>query len=435
MTAITTSFDKSVPLDCVGIGFGPSNLALAIAMREANSQLACHFLEKREQFIWHPDMLLDGARMQISFLKDLVSLRDPTSPFSFLNYLHIHGRFQDFINTRTFYPSRHEFNDYMRWAASHFADDCSYGQEVVAIEPEWQHGRVQHVRVHARDGQGRERHWSTRNVVISTGGQACVPDAFAGLGDVPAVIHSSRYLAAAERLGSAERVAVIGFGQSAAEIFLDLHGRGVAVDFIARASTLRPADSSPFVNEIFNAEYTDYFHGRPAEERRRLVGDFASTNYSVVDTDLIERIFDIFYQQRVTGAERHRLVPRHEVRAVRLRNQSGVKLDLHNMDDGSNIMRGYDAVVLATGYRHVAPAAFLDPMVSCLESIEPCRDYRLPTTSLCDAGIYLQGCCEATHGLSDGLLSVLPRRASEIAQSLNCSRGQESAPAVAYAVG
>ncbi|SFG29118.1 L-ornithine N5-oxygenase [Novosphingobium sp. CF614] len=436
MTDITTSPQISAPLDCVGIGFGPSNLALAIAMREAGSRLACHFLEKRESFVWHGDMLLDGSRMQICFLKDLVSMRDPTSPFSFLNYLHVHGRFEDFINTRTFYPSRHEFNDYLRWAAGHFEAQCTYGQEVLAIEPVWDHGRVRHVRVHARDRQGRERHWLARNAVIGMGGRPCVPEAFAGLEEVSTIIHSSRYLSAVDRLGSADRVAVIGFGQSAAEIFMDLHSRGVAVDLIARASTLRPADSSSFVNEIFNTEYTDYFYGRPLEERRQLVGNFSSTNYSVVDPDLIEKIFDTFYQQQVVKAERHRLSPRHEVRAVRVGDQGRrIELNLHNLDDGSHETRSFGGVVLATGYRHAPSAAFLEPMRSCLESMVPNRDYSLPTAPVCDAGIYLQGCCEATHGLSDSLLSVLPMRASEITDALHHGIEAQAERSVAYAVG
>ncbi|MCJ2188290.1 lysine N(6)-hydroxylase/L-ornithine N(5)-oxygenase family protein [Novosphingobium beihaiensis] len=427
-----TSSQTAEPLDCVGIGFGPSNLALAIAMQEAGNGLSCHFLERHPDFVWHGDMLLDGSRMQICFLKDLVSMRKPTSPFSFLNYLHEHGRFEDFINTRTFYPSRREFNDYLRWAAGHFDAQCSYGQEVLAIEPEWDHGRVRHVRVHARDQHGQERYWLARNVVIATGGQPCVPDAFAGLNGHAQVIHSSRYLSAADRLGKAERVAVVGFGQSAAEIFLDLHGKGVAVDLIARASTLRPADSSSFVNEIFNADYTDYFFHRPLEERRQLVGDFSSTNYSVVDNDLIEEIFDTFYQQKVMKDERHRLSPRHEVLAARAQDGQ-LQLDLRNLDDGSHDMRRFDGVVLATGYRHTPSAAFLDAMAPCLESLAPARDYRLPATPLCDVGIYLQGCCEATHGLSDSLLSVLPARAEEIAVSLRQTSAEQAAPAVACA--
>ncbi|MET0613290.1 MAG: ornithine monooxygenase, partial [Pseudomonas caspiana] len=46
------------------------------------------------------------------------------------------------------------------------------------------------------------------------------------------------------------------------------------------------------------------------------------------------------------------------------------------------------------------------------------RDYRIKTDSRCKASIYMQGFCEASHGLSDTLLSVLPIRADEIAESL-----------------
>ncbi|MFN7053210.1 MAG: SidA/IucD/PvdA family monooxygenase, partial [Gemmobacter sp.] len=78
--------------DLIGIGFGPSNLALAIALRERQSPLDALFLEAQPAFAWHPGMMIPGADMQVSFLKDLVSLRDPTSGFSFLSYLHEKGR-------------------------------------------------------------------------------------------------------------------------------------------------------------------------------------------------------------------------------------------------------------------------------------------------------------------------------------------------------
>lgn len=37
-------------------------------------------------------MLIDDATMQVSFLKDLVTLRNPASEFSFLCYLQSKGR-------------------------------------------------------------------------------------------------------------------------------------------------------------------------------------------------------------------------------------------------------------------------------------------------------------------------------------------------------
>ncbi|MGN8544543.1 SidA/IucD/PvdA family monooxygenase [Bradyrhizobium sp. 13971] len=45
-------------------------------------------LESSEKVKWHPGLLLAGAVMQTSPLKDLVTPADPTSAYSFLAYLH-----------------------------------------------------------------------------------------------------------------------------------------------------------------------------------------------------------------------------------------------------------------------------------------------------------------------------------------------------------
>lgn len=422
-------------LDLAGVGFGPSNLALAVALREADAGLDVRFLEKRDSFVWHGNMLLDGSRMQISFLKDLVSLRDPTSRYSFLNYLHRQGRLQDFINLRTFYPSRREFNDYLSWVAADFDGVCDYGMEAVAVEPVRVGDAVPHVRIRARDAEGRERSLLARNVVVGAGATPMVPDAFHGLvrkgagggkeSGGPLVVHSNGYLAAAEDLARAGRVAVVGLGQSAAEIFLDLHARGVDVDIVARGPAMRPADSSPFANQVFDAGYTNYLYGLPPAERAELLRAFHNTNYAVVDPDLIDAIYGIFYQQKVEATERHGLLTRHDVVAVRADAATGgVLLDLASLDGGERRERRYGAVVLATGYRRRIHEELLRPMEPWLSGGEVGRDYRLPTIPGCTVGIYLQGCCEATHGLSDTLLSILPIRAQEIATALTGGTGR-----------
>ena len=126
--------------DLIGIGFGPSNLALAIALHERKSQIDALFLEARSSFAWHPGMMIPGADMQVSFLKDLVSLHNPTSGFSFLNYLHTKGRLERFINRKSFFPSRVEFNDYLSWAAAKLGNACAYDQRVSKIDPVEQRG-------------------------------------------------------------------------------------------------------------------------------------------------------------------------------------------------------------------------------------------------------------------------------------------------------
>ena len=140
--------------DLIGIGFGPSNLALAIALQErekAQGKLDVLFLDKQADYRWHGNTLVTQSELQISFLKDLVSLRNPTSPYSFVNYLHQKKRLADFINLGTFYPCRMEYNDYLRWAAEHFADQAVYGEEVLRIEPELHAGRVEHLRRQDRE--------------------------------------------------------------------------------------------------------------------------------------------------------------------------------------------------------------------------------------------------------------------------------------------
>ncbi|MCY1271546.1 L-ornithine N(5)-monooxygenase [compost metagenome] len=420
-------------LDLLGIGFGPSNLALAVALREMLPQQAPFrfgFIEKKPGFIWHGNMLLDNSRMQISFLKDLVTMRNPASRYTFINYLHERERLLDFINTRTFYPSRYEFNDYLSWVAADFADTCHYGEEVVSVEPESAgansgNGALACLRVTSRAADGALRVRRARNVVVSVGGAPSIPDTFVPLRGHARVFHSSSYLESLERLEQSapvRRVAVIGSGQSAAEIFLDLHGRegNIEVDLVSRAPALKPADDSPFVNEIFNPRYIDYLFSRAPNEREQLLSEFGNTNYAVVDTDLIEAIYEVLYQQKVTGKVRHRLLAGCEARHAEA-DADGVRLDLARRDDGAHQLQRYDAVILATGYRRELHQSLLAPLASYLDDakgFQADRDYRLQMAPGCQAGVFLQGCCEATHGLSDTLLSVLAVRAQEIAAAV-----------------
>ena len=61
----------------------------------------------------------------------------------------------------------------------------------------------------------------------------------------------------------------------------------------------------------------------------------------------------------------------------------------------------------------------LEPLAEYLGDFQVGRDYRLQSDPRCQAAIYMQGFCQASHGLSDTLLSVLPVRAEEIANSLH----------------
>ena len=72
--------------DYIGVGLGPANLSLAALLKKAPENTGL-FLEQKEAFSWHPHMLFSFSQINVGYYKDLVSLVDPTNPYSFLNYL------------------------------------------------------------------------------------------------------------------------------------------------------------------------------------------------------------------------------------------------------------------------------------------------------------------------------------------------------------
>lgn len=239
--------------DLVCVGFGPASLAIAVALHDKGIQARVLYLERQREFRWHGGMLIPDARMQISFLKDLATPRDPRSHFTFLNYLRVKNRLVAFTNLSTFLPLREEYNDYLTWCASHFRDNVCYGHETLDICPIREASEcVKCWGVLSRNVDTQE--WSTiraRHIVIAVGGKPKIPTALSNPSLRCPVIHSSSYSHVIHTVlaeGDARRnVAVVGGGQSAAEIFNDLYSRfkNLNVSMYISDTTLRPSDDSP----------------------------------------------------------------------------------------------------------------------------------------------------------------------------------------------
>ena len=90
--------------DVIGVGLGPFNLGLAALLEK--TELDAVFFDDKPEFAWHPGLMLPGAEIQVPFLADLVTLADPTSPYSFLNYLHEQGRLYRFYFHERFHVLR-----------------------------------------------------------------------------------------------------------------------------------------------------------------------------------------------------------------------------------------------------------------------------------------------------------------------------------------
>ncbi|MGP3966608.1 lysine N(6)-hydroxylase/L-ornithine N(5)-oxygenase family protein [Streptomyces sp. 6N223] len=425
--------------DVLGLGFGPSNLALAVAIEEHNAaappgqRISSGFLEMQPRFGWHRGMLIEDATMQVSFLKDLVTLRNPTSGFSFVNYLHEKGRLVDFLNQKTFFPLRIEFHDYFEWAAARLEHLVAYGAEVLAVEPvTGEDGEIRYLDVISRDPAApadprRTITRRARNLCVATGLEPHLPP---GTELSARVLHTSQLLTHAPAPDTPlRRAVVVGAGQSAAEAVDYLHRTFAEAEVCSVFAKYgyTPADDSPLANRIFDPEAVDVFYAAPPGVKHSLADYHRSTNYSVVDMDLIESLSATVYRERVQGRQRLRMMNVSRVREVAEAADDGrdgrLRVTVEHLPSGEREELDTDLLVYATGYRPRDAATLLgDVGKLCLRDDEDAvrvgRDHRVATAGQLTAGIYLQGATEHTHGLTSTLLSNTAVRAGEIVASL-----------------
>ncbi|MGP3980109.1 lysine N(6)-hydroxylase/L-ornithine N(5)-oxygenase family protein [Streptomyces sp. KR80] len=431
--------DDAPPIhDLIGIGFGPSNVAMAIALSEHNARVGrqeavtAHFLERQPRFGWHRGMLIDDATMQVSFLKDLVTLRNPASEFSFLSYLQSKGRLIDFVNHKNLFPLRIEFHDYLEWAAVKVDDMVSYGHEVVAVRPVVRDGVVEYLDVTARTGSSSEPVvYRARNLVIGTGLRPQMPE---GVARTDRIWHNSELLERVDGLDGTEpsRFVVVGAGQSAAENVAFLHRRFPQAEVCAVFTRYgySPADDSGFANRIFDPAAVDDYFTAPDEIKRKLMDYHGNTNYSVVDIELIDDLYRRMYQEKVLGTERLRMFNVSRLTDV-TEAPDTVHTAVESLVTGEKTPLDADVVIYATGYRPADALGLLGEVKGYCHRDEAGRprverDYRVTTAPELRCGIYLQGGTEHTHGITSSLLSNIAIRVGEILESV-VDRGREPA--------
>lgn len=88
--------------------------------------------------VCYTDAAIEDASLNAfcSCLKDLVTLRKPTSPLTFLSYLHSQNRLVAFINRGSTIPTRREFADYLSWAATEVQSrgvQVAFAEEIIGL--------------------------------------------------------------------------------------------------------------------------------------------------------------------------------------------------------------------------------------------------------------------------------------------------------------
>ena len=406
--------------DLLGVGVGPFNLALA-ALLDPVAEVDALFLDERERFSWHPGLLVDGATTQVPFLADLVSLVDPCSPHSFLNYLRAHDRLLRFYLRERFHLPRREYDHYCRWVAERLPS-CRFGARVEALR--WLPGpRLFEADVTDRPSGRRQRH-RARHVVLGVGTVPHVPATLApALG--PDLLHAADYLRHRDRLLRAGSVTVVGSGQSGAEVVLDLlrarPGAGLRLTWLTRSAGFFPMEYTRLALEHFSPEYTRYFHALPEDVRDRLLPT-QDLLYKGVDAQTVEEIYALLYDRSVAGEQPAvRLRPHVAVEAAE-RTGAGLRLLCRHREQDRRFDVETGAAVLATGFVSRPPA--------CIEELRPLvawdgsgryrigLDYRVAMDPSVTGSLFVQNAELHTHGVGAPDLGLGAHRGACIVNAL-----------------
>ena len=409
-------------VEILAIGAGPGNLALAVALEELAPELAREtvVVEQHEEVVWQRGMLLPWSQSQVSYLKDLVTLRNPQSKFSFVSYLHKIGRLNDFINLGCATPYRLEISDYLSWVARNLSDvRVQGGRRCLSIEPEISSTDDEITSWLVQLADGTEI--SARNLVVGTGRDPHVPTEFLGL-PYDRVIHSTQYSSRIDTVDPArtQRVVVVGGAQSAAEMLWATHQQfpQAQCTMVMRSIGLNCYESSRFTNELYYPSFVDEFHNARPEAREQLLREMHRSNYSGLAPGLLEVLYRQIYLDRVTGADRLRMRTMVEITDARMVDGE-VEITLTDRKTGDLERMRCDLVLLGTGFDKRMPSLVRGIADSVgVNQISVSRNYRMQLPEHIHAGCYLQGLNEATHGIADTLLSVLAIRSQEIVQDM-----------------
>lgn len=153
------------------------------------------------------------------------------------------------------------------------------------------------------------------------------------------------------------------------------------------------------------------FYDLPAEARKDALHRNKATNYGVVRPELLDRLYESMYHQRLHEPDetkwRHRIVPRRAVVGYEKQGEGRVRLMLKSTIDEKESLSeaAFDLIIVATGYVRDAHVTMLESTKDLLETgkYDVGRDYKVryrKDAVADDCGIWLQGCCQDSHGVS-----------------------------------
>lgn len=397
--------------DLLGVGVGPFNLSVAALMSRVHKKSSI-FLERQKEFCWYPGMLIPNSYLQISFLKDLVTAADPTSPYSFLSYIIQKGRFYRFINAEYSFVERKEFADYLAWVAAQL-DNLRFNQNIKEIE----------LTKDAFVVHSQNQTYLTQNLIMGTGISPNIPESLKRL-PYEKCFHSHEYMMRDADF-SGKRVVIIGGGQSGVEILLDIVKRYPSVEsvvLLTRRNSLEVLDDSPFINEFFSPDYASFFYKLDPAKKKKIVDQQKLASDGVSRDSLIELIQTLYSHDFINPSKRKVSVyPCHEVVNAEYSN-SGVTLQVQDNHKHRKISLDADIVICATGYKTYIPDVlepFFDNLPKdSLGNLDIREDFSVNCTWRHGGKLFIQNQSRNTYGIFDPQMSMTAWRSAKIINSL-----------------
>jgi lysine N6-hydroxylase len=411
-------------IDLVGIGVGPANLSLAALLTTARDRgqtsLSSIFLERNPSICWHSQQMFPGTLMQTEFYRDLVTPIDPTSRFSFLNYLKSNARLDQFFCSSSIYPTRQEFEDYFNWVAAQIADIVfAVNVNSVDYDPQTNLFVVQ------ADPQST---YVSKHIVLGYGAEprsAVDPEPKRRITDVSTLLSFNFP-------DPLQRVLVVGGGQSAAECvnyLLDEYANAATqITWVTSETAFRALDISNFSRETFSASYAHAFAAVPKELREKIIHDDKSVANGispVVAQALYQRLYRLKHLRPFGIAS-----PTVDVQANTevleiVEDQKGASVTVRALPMGQTSVTAYDCVILCTGLddETVLDSPIVGPQLKRrIGQNEATDGYAIAWDGPSDRMIFIQSQNKKTHGLGDASFVTAPARNACI---LNSVAGKE----------
>ncbi len=342
---------QNKPYSVLGIGIGPFNLGMA-ALLDPVEEVSAIFFDQSEEFDWHPGLMLDYVTLQTPFLCDCVSMADPTSPYSFLNFMKQSGRLYKFFIRESFYILRKEYNLYCRWVSKQLSS-CKFAHSVTSLD--YTDGLYEVNVLNLKSG--RTELYRAERLVLGTGTKPSLPD-FVRPDMKESVFHTSDYLEKKKELLASDTVTVIGSGQSSAEVFYDLLQEkrdDLRLEWYTRPDRLFPMEYSKLTLELTSPDFVDYFYHMPAEKRAEMLKNQFS-QFKGINYDLINEIYDTLYSMSVGDRELNvKIQSNSQLNHIEAMSDGKYQLQFTQVAQGHHFESKSDFVVLGTGYRYEEP--------------------------------------------------------------------------------